>query len=460
MHVLRRAPGRGRAATRTPRGSSSGRSSSGTWRSSPKKTCRRPQSTRSANSGDASSVWAACGVEPPDRHTAGRSPAAATASTNASAACRATATGSGSTVTFTLPGPSAAASAASNTASSARTSSARPSSVEASSIGSTTGCSVAPMPYARPTCTRARRSITNSDSAQRIATRSTCGPLAVLERDVRSRREPSQPASRRASLIGPWTSTACRPGRAAAAGGGSNSDAIALAPRLEPQPGQIGHGRLEPAHRGHALERRDVRVDDGRRGQRGPGRDSTASPGGIGPCHHTNVGRSVTSSDSTALGSASRRAVREDLLGAHLLHPAAEPARGRHGGAHAVGAGAGDDRPQRPAAADALERALGVGDVLGRRRVDDQVERGGAHRARAALAAGRERPLDLARGRSARRAGWRSRPPPAAPVARDQLERELGPPRPRLVHLRRPRPPLLEQRVADLPRALDAVLRA
>ena len=50
-------------------------------------------------SGEASSVWAACGVEPPDRHTAGRSPASATASTNASAACRATATGSGRTVT-------------------------------------------------------------------------------------------------------------------------------------------------------------------------------------------------------------------------------------------------------------------------------------------------------------------------------------------------------------------------
>ena len=39
--------------------------------------------------------------------------------------------------------------------------------------------------------------------------------------------------------------------------------------------------------------------------------DSTSSPGGIGPCHHTNVGRSVTSSESTALGRASRRAVRK-----------------------------------------------------------------------------------------------------------------------------------------------------
>jgi hypothetical protein len=37
---------------------------------------------------------------------------------------------------------------------------------------------------------------------------------------------------------------------------------------------------------------------------------STAKPSGIGPCHQANVGRSVTSRESTALGRASARAVR------------------------------------------------------------------------------------------------------------------------------------------------------
>ena len=41
---------------------------------------------------------------------------------------------------------------------------------------------------------------------------------------------------------------------------------------------------------------------------RGEVATGATSSAGIGPCHHTNVGRSVTSSESTALGSASARA--------------------------------------------------------------------------------------------------------------------------------------------------------
>ena len=74
----------------------------------------------------------------------------------------------------------------------------------ASRIGRTTGCSVAHGPDACPTCTRSRRSITNSDSAQSHGDPLDVRPLAMLERDVdgpgASR---SQPASRRASLTGP-----------------------------------------------------------------------------------------------------------------------------------------------------------------------------------------------------------------------------------------------------------------
>ncbi len=245
---------------------------------------------------------------------------------------------------------------------------------------------------ARPARARAARSRTRTRrSARRPARRAAA--RGARARRARPRRDPSQPASRRASLIGPWTSTRdCRPASAAAAGGGSNSDAIASRHgSSRSQARSVTHGSSRPTastpSSDDTFESTMVDVASAARS------DSSASPGGIGPCHHTNVGRSVTSSESTALGSASRRAVRARSA---RSTPAASRCRASTRSTTVARTPSvpvsGDDRAQRPAAADPLERPLGVGDVLGRRRIDDQVERGGAD------------------GTRARRRGWRRAP--------------------------------------------------
>ena len=315
---------------------------------------------------------------PPGQAHAGRSPASATASTNASAACRATATGSGSTVTFTPPGQGGGERRLEHDIVVASVE--RPAEQRRVVEHRQDDRMLRRRPCRRPgRPARGRaRSMTNSDSAQ-DATRSTCGRSWCSSATVRSRREPSQPASSRASLTGPWTSTACSPAAPRRPAAGRTATRSPRASGSSRSQARSVDGRLEPPTVADALERRHVRVDDGRRGEPGQLRQHLEPVPGSAPCHHTNVGRSVTSSDSTALGSASRPRRQEDLLGAHLLHPAAEPARGRDAGAHAVLAGpatiarSGRLPPIRSSA------SLGAGDVLRRRRVDDQVERGRPH---------------------------------------------------------------------------------
>ena len=178
-----------------------------------------------------------------------------------------------------------------------------------------------------------------------------------------------------------------------------------------------------------------------------------------GPCHHRNTGRSGTSSDVTALGSALALASTRTRSEHTWRSEAPDPARARHRGPQLALDRRRHDRPQRMRGADVLERVERRLDPLRIGGVDDQVERDRPDAARAVAAArGAQHRLDgrevaglVVRALTAAATG--ARPGPGARRTRS------GPHEPELVHLRCALPPPLEQRVDELPRALDAVLR-
>ena len=196
-----------------------------------------------------------------------------------------------------------------------------------------------------------------------------------------------------------------------------------------PAPGEVGQGPRQQRDASRPPPRRPRSLSTIRRSLRSTSSTSTSSSMSIAPCHQTNAGRSESSSGTTALGSASREA-RISTCSEQTSLVRRRPARARHGHPGMALARQQHDRPQRPAAADPGDRVLRALDVSVRSQnatrlsvVARTLPRWSPPRS------SRERRARRGRGRRPRSCrAPRSRPPPPASVAVDQLVGHLGGP--------------------------------